>query len=298
MTYMFKYLLFIVFALCFTSTTYADKSNSFKPKWLTHKLPSNKSEGYMFVRVHGVGTTLDAARQNALVNLSSYLETNHGLKVSSSLKSHTTELLSENTSNHWSQKNEIILEVEEEGKLLNIDCRTIDEYWKCKKDTYSIDVLYTVSTPGNKMSSYKDNIIVTSKYGAKGLWRSAIVPGWGQFYKGDDLKGGLILGGCVIATAGLIFTESERADYDKKIGLTSNTQLKRDYINKRNNFETARNICIGVAAAIYVYNLIDAVTASGAARVEIKSRSNSSKFALSPMLMADGAAGFTAAITF
>ena len=43
-----------------------------------------------------------------------------------------------------------------------------------------------------------------------------------------------------------------------------------EYNSLADTWETGRNICIGAAAAIYVYNLIDAFTAKGARRVVVK----------------------------
>ena len=42
------------------------------------------------------------------------------------------------------------------------------------------------------------------------------------------------------------------------------------YNTKADNCENARNIYIGAAAALYVYNLIDAIVAPGAKRVIVK----------------------------
>lgn len=44
----------------------------------------------------------------------------------------------------------------------------------------------------------------------------------------------------------------------------------KEYNTKADNCENARNICIGAAAALYVYNLIDAIVAPGARRVIVK----------------------------
>ena len=46
----------------------------------------------------------------------------------------------------------------------------------------------------------------------------------------------------------------------------------KTYNTKADNCENIRNICIGGAAALYVYNLIDAIAANGAKRVIIKKK--------------------------
>ena len=57
------------------------------------------------------------------------------------------------------------------------------------------------------------------------------------------------------------------------------------YNSKADNWESGRNICIGAAAALYVYNLIDAVAAKGARRVTVRKVCQS--LSLQPVLHGD-----------
>jgi len=108
-----------------------------------------------------------------------------------------------------------------------------------------------------------------------------------------------MLGGCAVLAGGIIFTEHTRADYVAKIAQTHNTQAIRTYTNKRNHFATARNICIGAAAALYVYNLIDAVATPGARRVVVKKGKNSQRrYAFAPTVSEYGRPMLTTSITF
>ena len=107
---------------------------------------------------------------------------------------------------------------------------------------------------------------MTSKYGAAGLL--SVIPSVGQFYKGSYVKGGLILGGEIIAAGGIILCENTRASYIKK--MHEQPKYAAEYNSLADSWETGRNICIGVAAAIYVYNLIDALVTPGARRVKVE----------------------------
>ena len=288
----------LILMLTFTVSVSAqnNKSERLRPKWM-QKVPTPQNSTYIYKVVRSTASDLNEARKRNISSLLIDADFNNGVVVLSNRSSNQkVEQRWENGKQveNISYTSDTDTQIKSEAMRLYVE--DITEYWTRSNDgTYHLYKLYARSRI-NEIPQF-DDVTITQRYGARGLWRSAIVPGWGQFYKGDNLKGGLLLGGCAVAAAGLIFTESERADYDKKIGQTSNTQLKKDYINKRNNFETARNICIGVAAAIYVYNLIDAVTASGATRVETKSH-NSPKFVVAPTITNDGAAGFTAALTF
>jgi hypothetical protein len=126
-----------------------------------------------------------------------------------------------------------------------------------------------------------------------------IIPGWGQFHKGSNLKGGLILGGTAVCAAGIVFTEGVRADYNTRMLQTYDVNLIRSYQTKRDNFTTARNICIGATAALYLYNLIDAIAAPGAQRLVVKRQdSKGNNYAFVPSVSMEGAPMMTAAITF
>ncbi|MDE6045693.1 MAG: hypothetical protein K2G10_00110, partial [Alistipes sp.] len=82
-------------------------------------------------------------------------------------------------------------------------------------------------------------------------------------------------------------------DYVRKIVQTHNAELKRIYATKRDHFATGRNICIGAVAALYIYNLIDAVAAPGAERIIVHS-----PYAFTPTILNDGAPALAASVTF
>ncbi|MCH5328998.1 MAG: hypothetical protein J1E02_08245 [Coprobacter sp.] len=148
------------------------------------------------------------------------------------------------------------------------------------------------------MPLYDDVELTTSYMSDPATWGLALIPGAAQFHKGSYLKGGLILGGTVVLVGGIIFTENQRSDYVGKIAKTHNANIKRAYATKRDHFATGRNICIGAGAALYVYNLIDAIVAPGARRVIVKQRPNGNKYALLPTVTEEGAPGITALVTF
>lgn len=107
------------------------------------------------------------------------------------------------------------------------------------------------------------------------------------------------MGGCAALAVGVIFTESQRVDYMDKIGRTHDADFILDYLHKADNFETARNICIGTAAALYLYNLIDAIAAPGARRVVVKRRDSRSRmYSVVPEIMRGGTVGLAASVTF
>lgn len=255
--------------MCCHTTLYAkEKSDKLKPKWVTHALPESKSGTYFFVRATGIAATLEGAKQQALVSMAQKLEQERGLTVNTSVfvKAKTTQ---NQYGRNAEYTKETEMEVIEKGHQLKIVCREIDDYWVYDDGIYTVHVLYTVANKNIYGGSYDDNIMVTTKYGAAPGFMS-LIPSVGQFYKGSYVKGGLILGGEILAAGGIILCENTRASYVKK--MYEQPKYAAEYNSLADSWETGRNICIGVAAAIYVYNLIDAFVAPGAKRVVVKSR--------------------------
>ena len=276
--YFQKYFILLLLGLMFCTTICAKKkSDPYKPKWVTHKLPESKSNTYIFINSYGEGMSLDAARQKALVNLTTRLESERGIKVNSLLSSNIKETISSiNDNNSYTETSEIDMVVEERGKVINVVCRVIDEYWEKDRNGYKINVLYSVADKNSYGGSYNDKIIVTSKYGAAGFL--SVIPGVGQFYKGANLKGATFIASEIAAIAGIFICENTRSSYEKK--MIEQPKHAAEYNSRMDNWGTARNICIGAAATIYVVNLIDALCTKGAKRVKVKS--NKTNISLRP----------------
>ncbi len=292
-------LFFVVAFVVSTITTYAeDYSDGIKPQWVNN-LPQPSNSSYIFVSESSEAPTLQEARQDCFISM---LE-DAGFEKGVSIKSEYESLDSEqsryvNGISTESGESKFFAHSTVKGKEVEIQGIKIDEFWVRKSNGhYYLTTLYARSNL-DKPAQF-DNITLTTKYGCKGLWRSAIVPGWGQFYKGSYLKGGLILGGSVALIGGIIYTQSQRTDYINKIGKTHDANIKKAYATKRDHFTTGRNICIGGLAALYVYNLVDAIVAPGARRVVVSKRDNSSfSYAIAPTILDDGSPAIAAAITF
>jgi hypothetical protein len=253
----------ILTTLCLDVAYAQDRSERLKPKWVTHSLPEPETDTYFFVSAYAVGSSIDAARQAAFFNLSKRLEDEHGMLINSHLKQITKNTTTTN-SVKGSRVSEMVVTAEERGREINIGCRVIDEWWEYDNGRYEMYVLYAVSR-GSIGGTYTDDIVVTAKYPAAGFL--SIIPSVGQFYKGSTVKGSIILAGEVAAVAGIILCENTRASYVKK--MYEQPKYAQQYNSLADNWETGRNICIGAAAAIYVYNLIDGFVAKGAKHVVI-----------------------------
>jgi len=117
------------------------------------------------------------------------------------------------------------------------------------------------------------DITLVPKTRLKALFRSLIVPGWGQRYYGNTAKSTVLLLGTVAAAAGYVIVKD---DYDSKVDdynarladraaatkwedLAGLNREVRDAQARANDAEDNLNLVTGVAIGIYVFNLLDAV---------------------------------------
>lgn len=296
---MYRKIFMLLMLSFFTMTASAQykSSEKLRPKWL-QKQPVPTNPTFRYETVSAFSSSLDAAREKCLAELISSSGLTNGIVAVSDYRTQ------EHISQVWNN-GKLTERIERDGTTatsaagseMKLYVQNIAEYWtRDRSGMYYMTKLYAKSELNT--APLFDNVELTTRYGAGELLRSAIIPGWGQFHKGANLKGGLILGGTAVLAVGIVFTENQRSDYVRRINQTHDANLIRSYLTKRSHFATARNICIGTAAALYVYNLIDAVATPGAQRVLTKKRPGGRTYAFLPAVTEDGAPIMTAAITF
>lgn len=288
--------LFII--LVCSAANAADKSDGIKPRWI-HSLPKPSNSTFIYTTETSIAPNLSEARKECFSSLLQNAGFEKGVSVQSNYNSHESEhsvvvngKSNDVTESHFTATSTI------KGKEVALQGIKIDEYWERRADgKVYLTTLFARSQVDAKPRF--DDVTLTTKYGLRGFWRSAIVPGWGQLYKGSTLKGSLILGGTAVLIGATIYTDCVRADYSRKINKTHIAENKRTYATRRDNFTTGRNICIGALGALYVYNIIDAIVAPGARRIVTNSKSNKNySYNIGPTLLEDCSPGLAMQITF
>ena len=97
----------------------------------------------------------------------------------------------------------------------------------------------------------------------------AFVPGMEQLHKGQKTKGILFIAGEVACVGGIVIAENMRLSNENLIKSTHNAKHRADYTDDANNWGNIRNGFIAAAAAVYVWNVIDAATSKGARHVTL-----------------------------
>lgn len=238
-----------------------------KPKWVGNT-PREHNPTYRFVEVVSAGTSVEAARMTALHQMALNDKIASAAKVGISSGTLTTiedVYTEQGVTGKQTDKSYINVTVDDEEYTLQ--AMLVDEYVAgFVSGMVQLHSLYMVAVCDNPIF---DRAHITTSYGFEPMLYSAI-PGLGQMYKGSVLKGIALFAAEAVAIGGVIYTENARASYLSK--MYSQPYQAHQYKTLVDNYAMARNCCIGAAAVVYIYNLIDALVAPGARRVEVHPR--------------------------
>lgn len=238
-----------------------ERSEKLRPAWLANKTPKPSNSTFHYQITEGEHQNLEDARHSCLLNLSTYIKRKHHISEQA-----VAEISLDQVDGRSAEKESYHFSYDIKGERVTVNSFKYDEYWEyvLYPDGRRIYRCYTLYGVADTAAPSFDRLSFSRKYGARGFARSLIVPGWGQLYKGNKTKGACILGGEVVLIGGIIAAENLRASYVKK--MREQPKHLDAYNTKADNWENIRNVCIGGAAALYVYNLIDAMVANGRKR--------------------------------
>lgn len=161
------------------------------------------------------------------------------------------------------------------GKDLIVKARVIDEYVYRASNGYTI--YWLLQTAKNPTYQY-ESVSFSTDYG---VGARAFVPGMAQIYKGSKVKGYSIIAAQALTIGSIILCENQRATYIKK--MKEQPKYAQYYSNKVSKWETGRNISIGAAAGVYIYNIIDAFVSKGGKNIIVDTKNLS----INPMVTVD-----------
>ena len=281
----------LLFACLFVGAVFSQtvlSQNKLRPKWIHQQvLIDNNCE---FLVVHSEGEkTIKNAWAASLADLRNQRAHSDIVSVQQSISSKTRKEYTSNQDNYneiTHKERDSWVEVTVKGEPTPIVSRRIDQY--SRQLSNGIDYYALIAVPVGDRNIDLSRFTTTSNYASDpATWGLSLIPGAAQMHKGSYLKGGLIMGGTVAIAGGLIACESLRKSYMAKISQTHSAEVKKAYNTMAGNCATARNICIGGLAALYIYNIIDAYIAPGARRVIV-----------TPSATADGQYGMSLSYTF
>ena len=180
-----------------------------KPRWISDQpAPLNDSYQFKVVCVKDA-ESLDGARLSSVKDLVVAVEGMYRVSVDEQLLIESDLYWRNPMQGGVSDElrhEQYSMRVRNESGVDSLYCERIAEYWQeqgvGERRRYTLYTLYAVGRPGRLVRF--DRFTVSSNYGGAGAWRSAILPRWGQYFKGEVLKGSLILGGGVVGAGGLV----------------------------------------------------------------------------------------------
>ena len=252
-----------------------------KPKWIGNT-PQELNRSYKFVEVVSYGMSIEGARMDAKKQLAINEQLQNAIRVNveTGIKTHEEETYKDNKESSLYHE-EVDIKVSTTGETYKLQAYAVDEYNAGREN--GMVKLHTLFMVAVQDKPSFDRTYLTTNYGATPIAMS-IIPGLGQWYKGSKVKGICMFAAEAAAVAGVIICNNEASTAEKNIKLEP--KFAKHYEDKKSKWETGRNICIGAAAAIWVYNLIDAAVAKGARRVEVKPAGRS-YVSLTPALNTD-----------
>ena len=216
-----------------------------KPGWI-YRTPTPSNSTYLYNGEYGVGRSEVDAENQAMAKMFSYAARLIGQpfdsdEINKSLQNGTTY--------------DVI------SSQYNIPINKVCEYLEIQADgQYKVYVLCQVAKSGAIAAQWSDfSACDRQMIDGMALLKSALVPGLGQFHKGQTGKGVGFLAGEMVAVGGIVVAQSMRHASLNKMNSTNNASQKKLYADRANTFTIIRNISIGAAAAVYVWNVLDAI---------------------------------------
>lgn len=237
-----------------------------KPGWIYTK-PKPENSTYLYDMELGMGKTSKEAENDAFAKVFRFA----AMQVGQAFESNEINKALQNGTDY-----NVI------SAQYNLPINKVCEYLERNGGEWTVYILCQVAARGDITVLWSD-FTQCDRQGVDNMavLKSALVPGLGQFHKGQTGKGIGFLVGEAVSVGGIVAGQSMRHSYINKMNNTNNARLKKQYADKANMFTTVRNISIGVAAAVYVWNVLDAIISRGR---DHSVRKNSTSWNLIPVV--------------
>ena len=213
-----------------------------RPSWID-VLPKPTNTTYYYVHAKGSGRTDTEANKAAMNDLNRQILDYLGPAMETKVEDNGETIYQIINGEQYRIQRKQVCDWSETAS----DSRTIQHY------------LFQVAARGNQEPIFDNYNCYPITLDGIAVLKSALLPGLGQFHKGQNAKGVGFLAGEVVSVTGIVVAQSMRHTYINKMNSTNNANLKKAYADRANVCTTVRNISIGAAAAVYVWNVLDAI---------------------------------------
>ena len=140
--------------------------------------------------------------------------------------------------------------VAEAGADFSIDAQLISA------ETATVLAAESINVPRAGMVAMSEESVALLRTRSGAMWRSLVVPGWGQFYNREPVMGGIIIG-LEVALAGAAVTMHFLGASDEDRYKNAD-ESRKDLRQRAETYYQQRNILIYSAIGVYLYNVLDA----------------------------------------
>jgi len=135
------------------------------------------------------------------------------------------------------------------------------------ESSYSCHIL--MRTPAVTEIKEKTKIVrIKTGYSRSPIWRSMLLPGWGQLYKKQPLKGHLFIATHSSLLTSIYYFYFYKNEYLRKGRIATSESEREYYYNNSKRAEETETILIIASGIVYVYNLCDAIFFRGSKEYE------------------------------
>jgi len=250
-------------------------------------------EGQYFNYFNGLGTSnksLSDAKKLAISDAISTIIMQGEIKIDSKIFTSVSEnTISKGRNINTTIRDSVASEVMIKGQSSYIEGLAIEEeYWHTRKLSKGLLYDYWILMKVPKSEYIGFDIPVQKGYGFAPVWRSALIPGWGQFHKGEPQKGWRFLISETACVSSFFISNYFSQNYSRKAENERDYDKRKFYNDWSNRSYTIGTVSGIVAGAIYIYNVFDSVTSKGAKKyaqqntkpVELFTTLNDNKFSV------------------
>ena len=233
-----------------------DSSASEKPSW-TIEPPSGKYYDY-YTGIGSSPNSLSSAKEQAIANVLSEIIMEGKITANSRIR----------TLHEQSNEgiiSEVSREIQQTGEATSIEgLKKEEEYWQTVKTTSGLFYQHWILMRIPKPEYVGMDLTIKQGYGFAPVWRSVLVPGWGQFYKGENKKGRrfMTFEAVTLSTAFISFYISQ--NYNRKAENERDSDRRKFYNDWSNTAYTIGTVSGIIGVVTYCYNIFDSITSKGA----------------------------------
>ena len=244
---------FIVLSISFSNA----KETVYKLPWMHYNLPTTKDISYKVTQ--GESSSLQEAKTDALHQLLFELSASRGVNITSDVFTSIEEQVN-NTKTNMSSSFRKEIKISNSG--FDASFAKIDEVIKQKNGRFTCWQVYAI---GDFSITPIPEFRYTTDYGIKPIVYSTLVPGWGQIHKGQLNKGFIFTGTEMTFIGASVYFNSKYNFNMNRSQETAILDIKKEYVERADNYAKYRNVTTAFASAVWIWNIIDAVSSEGMA---------------------------------